>query len=200
MAKGNTIIPPFPAEIDRAHFASWLSGFSDGEACFLLAWNKAQRTGLARFVIGLRFDDRDVLEMIRSFWNCGWFFLDHNYSMSARSINRPTMRYVISHLDDMAEIVIPHFERHPLMAKKARDFAIWKEAVGLLRDLRAKHIHSMAIKRGRRGNRPVWTDDDRGRFVLLHDRMRSVRSYETAPAESPIDPPQVPMDRQATLW
>ena len=39
MAKTKSIIPSFPAEIDRDRFGDWLSGFVDGEGCFGLNWH-----------------------------------------------------------------------------------------------------------------------------------------------------------------
>ena len=49
MSKSHSIIEPFPAHIDRRDFANWLSGFVDGEGCFVsgellsqvLQWEKS---------------------------------------------------------------------------------------------------------------------------------------------------------------
>ncbi len=66
-------IPPFPPELNREHFASWLSGFTDGEGSFNVELGK-QFNGRfmpsARLTISQRADDVAILRLIHSFSLC----------------------------------------------------------------------------------------------------------------------------------
>src|SRR5262245_20085151 len=134
MAKTHSIAP-FPTSIDRDAFGHWLSGFADGESSFVLyavsdASDGRRESLRAVFRLSLRVDDAEIIELIRSFWNCGTLTY---HAASGPSVNgKPVISFSISGIKDLVTVVIPHFERHPLRSKKQRDFAIWKEGVALI--------------------------------------------------------------------
>ena len=74
MHKNSTIsttpISPFPSEIDRHDFGNWLSGFCDGEACFVLQADIRHNGAACRasIRIELRDDDTEILYLIQSYW------------------------------------------------------------------------------------------------------------------------------------
>src|SRR5262245_39478982 len=120
-------IEPFPADIDRHLFGQWLTGFVDGEGCFELKVTRRKQSLprlCASFVICLRADDVAILNQIRAFFGCGGIWYDNG---PARK--NPLAIYSTSAWTDLATIIVPHFERYPLRAKKARDFPLWREAV-----------------------------------------------------------------------
>jgi hypothetical protein len=128
MALGqSTIIPPFPDSIDRVFFGSWMSGFVAGEGTFALNTVthrvSGHKYGRASFSICIREDDEAVLRLIRSYWQCGTM---HQMRRFKYSRSRPAWVFCVTRSNHLRDIVAPHFERYPLVAKKARDFEIWK--------------------------------------------------------------------------
>ncbi len=136
MAKSHPTIPPFPSHIDRFRCGDCLSGFMDDEGCFRLAHSRHPedpstfRLGFAEFQINLHSDDRPILEVIPSFFGRGRFSV--GTPMVHRRRPNPLLMFCISRTSELKNVVIPHFERHPLHAKKSRDFVIRRQGVELL--------------------------------------------------------------------
>src|SRR5215469_12883216 len=166
----NDSIRPFPADIDREGFGHWLSGFVDGEGCFLLQSRRMGHSmvGYARFVIKLRTDDTEIIELIRDYWGVGYI----GWPLDAKSSGRvcPQVRYQVQRTDDLVHIIAPHFERHPLRAKKRRDFAIWKEALSLLVTVRSRP--RMGRPDGRPGTVDRWREAERVQFESLASLLK----------------------------
>src|SRR5262245_3364484 len=182
MARRNSIqsIAPFPPDIDRDAFGHWLSGFTDGEGCFRLQLAHITRDGRSydiaqpNFIICLRDDDTHILELIQSFWRCGslkWY----SRRKYTKCINNPQCHYRITSVEDLENVLIPHFTRYPLRAKKLNDFLIWKEAV----------LFAAAIKRRPWVKRPgkgfillpKWTDEEKAHFRSLLVALKQQRRY-----------------------
>ena len=103
-------------------FGHWLAGFIDGEGCFHI-----KRVGgdggsfICTFIIGLRQDDRPILEEIRERTGLGSLYV-------TRRGGRAQVRWEVARKDEcvrLAELL----QVYPLRAKKARDLAIWVEAL-----------------------------------------------------------------------
>lgn len=179
-AKSTDHIPPFPPDIDRDSFGHWLSGFTDGEGTFLIKVNPRPRDqGMTtRFIISLRRDDRPILEAIQSYWQCGRLRDSPNYSN--RSGN-PLTLLDISSVEHLHGVVVPHFRRYPLRAKKRHDFDIWEQAVNLIWDV---------TRRPRRrkptgyGSLPRWTESECDQFKALSAAIRQQRSCPIRPHPS----------------
>lgn len=186
-------IPPFPADLSREHFGHWLSGFAAGEACFFLRVNLRDRcrpNPQARFDIHLRADDGAVLRLIRSYWQAG-----HVRTRPARK--RPTRdaqpktEYTVDHWRQLALILVPHFDAFPLHAKKARDFAIWKEAVVLGYRVAQRPFGS----RGYGGGRfPKWTTAEIEYYAALAATLQAQRAFDAASINLPARA-QLPAER-----
>lgn len=117
----------------------WLSGFTDGEGSFILM-RKRQPVRVGGeivtheiigvqpvFTIALRADDVAVLIDLRSAFGGS---IQGQKQQSPDGARNPRYNWVVGSKKDLARIV-SYFERFPLRAKKARDFAIWREAVRL---------------------------------------------------------------------
>ncbi len=107
-------------------FGEHFSGLSDGEGSFGL--NTRQRPGYigneAWFKISLRRDDLPMLIAIRQRLGYGSLAL----TKASNLASKPTARFEISrHID--AVCLTTWFDAYPLMSKKARDYAIWREFV-----------------------------------------------------------------------
>ena len=114
-------------------FGHWLAGFSDGEGCFFVTrvtstnGNPNNRTWPnARFDIGLRADDRAILEEIRRRLGMGRIYR-HN-SNPQRSKEMTALHFSVFRIGDCLALV-ELFEKYPLRAKKRDQFEVWREAV-----------------------------------------------------------------------
>lgn len=113
-------IAPWEPPIDDG-FGHWLAGFIDGEGCFRIG---ETRQGFScRFYIGIRADDRPIIEEIHKLTGLG-----HVNNRRAVGDWNPQITWDISSKTDCYRLVCL-LDRYPLRAKKKRDYAIWREAV-----------------------------------------------------------------------
>jgi hypothetical protein len=164
----------FPVHIDRARFGDWLSGFSDGEACFFLGYNTAYYKGkkyshpCARFVIALRDDDLETLKLIKGFWQCGSIY---SYAMKRC---RDIAVYQVFKIDDLT-IVMKHFQKHPLLSKKAQGFSIWTKGILLVEKVR----NLPSLPNGNRGTLPKWAPEYKEQYERLIAALKDSRAYKS---------------------
>lgn len=194
MATDQPIISRFAGEIDRDYFGAWLSGFVDGEGCFMLL-RHARPSGRiirhARFLIALRQDDLPTLEAIQAYWGTGKIQVRKSYGNS-----QPQRFFAIWNRPILESVLIPHFGRYPLVAKKRRDYEIWKQGVAVL---------ARVSKRPRRcrgyegGIFPKWTDADGDEFDRLASLLTETRKFHPDPCPVIADKP-CDCDRQSLLF
>ncbi len=172
----------------RDAFGHWLSGFVDGEGCFLLRLMKGRKhfTGSPRFQIGLRSDDLQILRDIKSFWGIGTITFGHIKSPGIKTNERNACNYRIQSIKDVTKIVIPHFEKYPLRAKKQRDFLIWRQGAELCQRVTTKPTKGCI---GHHGPLRSWTDKDLAEFERLRNILRAQRQYNAPPQDIPPLPP-----------
>ena len=123
----------------------YVSGFVDGEGSF---WVSVYRDETMRnkifarpeFTIELRADDRKILERIQRTIGCGKIY-ECNYE---RYGWYPHVKYKVSRLDEVSEILIPFFEKWPLQAKKAEVFRYFKEIIK--KRMRKEHLTAKGVK------------------------------------------------------
>ncbi len=181
MAKADSI-PPFPSDIDRDAFGHWLSGLTDGEGSFMLAVinrNNQRKQPVARFQIKLRSDEFPILQMIQSYWECGAGVHGEcrgNGHCPMRSFN--TRRII-----DLVKVVVPHFRRYPLRAKKARDFTIWAQGVALIASKICDSSGLFVLPHNQYLRR--WDAHSMAKFTSLHDALKLQRKYQS-PAVVPV--------------
>lgn len=176
---------PFPDGVCRTSFGHWFSGFSDGEATFVLRsiiqkpgprHPRPRKSYQALFRIALRADDVEVLRLSQSFLGVGRLTLSDNVRSKVRNA-KPVAIYCVTNTADIASVIVPHFTAFPLRAKKATDFAVFAEGVRLL--------HSVAVRpavwlhRGGKiaGHQCKWTDEERTDIESLIERLSSSRVY-----------------------
>lgn len=116
-------------------FPSWLTGFTDGEGCFLISLNEN-----ARFTLNLEIrpsfsigqgkhrtsykSQTHILNRIESYFKCG----------GVRMYKRNGMKkYEVRKLSDLCDIIIPHFEKYPLLTQKEEDFKRFKQICLIMR-------------------------------------------------------------------
>jgi hypothetical protein len=111
-------------------FGNWLAGFIDGEGCFRIHRHVSRRGAVyyqCRFLITIRHDDRPILEEIRRILGVGTLCV--NRRQYARNENHKPVSILYVDCRAGAARLVEILDRYPLRAKKARDYALWREAV-----------------------------------------------------------------------
>jgi hypothetical protein len=103
-------------------FGHWLAGFIDGEGCFTIIQH-ANGSWEVKFYLSLRDDDMSVLEEIQDRLGIGRI-----YRTPERGSTRPQASWRVTRLSDSLKL-IEFLDRLPLRARKAKDYAIWREAI-----------------------------------------------------------------------
>jgi LAGLIDADG endonuclease len=104
---------------------SFLSGFALGEGSFMVV---CRRRGDYRrsFKLSAAFNvsqrDRVPLDLFRQTLGCG----------SLRQAGNGGWYWEVNNLLDLADKVVPFFDRFPIVGQKAEDFRLWRGAIALL--------------------------------------------------------------------
>lgn len=123
----------------------YIAGFIDGEGSFWVSIYRDETMKnkifcRAEFSIELRADDREILERIQKTLGCGKIY-ECNYE---RYGWYPHVKYKVSRLDEISEILIPFLEECPLQAKKAETFQYFKQIVQ--KRMKKEHLTKKGVK------------------------------------------------------
>lgn len=108
----------------------FVTGFSDAEACFKIPIIQSNRCKIgyqvqANMQICLHVKDLQLLYLIQSHFGVG-------------NINKgkttTTAYYTVANLKDLVDVIIPHFEKNPLMTQKRSDFELFRQALELIQN------------------------------------------------------------------
>ena|SRR5271166_2558175 len=99
----------------------WFTGFADGEGSFTIM----SKNGISspRFSLTLRADDTAILAEL-----CRCFGGTICTRTRAGTTSNPQSQWYVGSKKDLRRL-IAYFDDFPLRSKKARDYAIWREAV-----------------------------------------------------------------------
>jgi hypothetical protein len=146
----------------------------DGEGCFALKFRRDIRRERKRtpiyfywdieFAILLREDDSDILTKIQDTLKCG----------KISHAKRGFARYAVSSVLDLSDKIVPFFEKYTLRAKKAKDFALWKEAVKIFLRNQRRDLNRVPGERG--FSKTLWKDDDLRKLAGIHNEMKEYKS------------------------
>ena len=106
----------------------YVTGFSDGEACFHLAIGVNPRYKIGYyvnpgFIISIHKKDEELLRRIQAFFG-GIGVISPQ--------NKESVQYRVGSLKDLNDKIIPHFDKYPLISKKQADFILFKKIINLL--------------------------------------------------------------------
>lgn len=91
----------------------FVTGFSDGEACFSLSISKSRnKTGFSagvRFQIGIHEKDRALLESIKAYF--------YGVGSITKDGNNAIIKYRVNSQKDL-RVIIDHFDKYPLITQK----------------------------------------------------------------------------------
>lgn len=184
----------FPSTIDRDYFGAWISGFVDGEGCFFLATRKDYRDmhvyPCAAFSIGMRADDVGCLKLIQAYWKCGR--CEPQPQRENKDHNR-AVHFSITAVKDLCSIVIPHFEKYPLLAKKKRDFHLWKIGILFMKKVLDRKVHGSGKVGKTGGFLPKWSKEETAYIVSIRDAIREQRKFMSETISPPEPPPPNPL-------
>lgn len=78
-----------------------------------------------------------ILSDLKSFFNCG------NINIDNRKFN--TYKYTVSKISDLVNIIIPHFDKYPLVGSKNLDFLDFKKALFLLIERNSDNLKKILL-------------------------------------------------------
>lgn len=115
-------------------FGHWLAGYTDGDGCFTFKLYRIH-FGVS-FSINCRDDNANSLYYIQSTLDIGNVRFKpgrpNHLSANGKGYNsKPTAEFVVGSLEECRKLAAL-FIKYPLRTKKAKDFEIWKTAVGEL--------------------------------------------------------------------
>lgn len=106
----------------------WVTGFSDAEGSFMIEIERQPtRIGWrvkAIFSIHLHSKDLPLLHMIQRYFG-GIGFI--HVAKTGKSVS-----FKVTKLDDLVNVIIPHFKAYPLRSAKSIDFGLWLQCVKLM--------------------------------------------------------------------
>lgn len=155
--------------IDR-DFGNWLAGFIDGEGCFFIAAVRRPRkdgtvyyTYRPIFTITIRIDDMPILEEIKEKLNGIGSLHTYQPTSGGKKTGQRVARLSIQ-AHQACKDLINVLDEHPLRAKKADDYEVWKKAVEL----------SLTLQKGKGAScQQQWKD-----MKLLKEEMERVRAFK----------------------
>ncbi len=120
---------------------AYLSGYADGEGCFCVTFNKSKRHRFGwdirpSFSVSQNGDRAQVLELFQHVLGCGSLRPDRSDH---------TIKYEVRSVADLSSKVIPHFEQHPLLSSKQKDFERFAQIVRLMHE--GEHLRTEGITR-----------------------------------------------------
>lgn len=145
-------------------FGHWFSGFFDGEGTLVLFFRMRGKYPelRANIRIMLRDDDADVIHRIKNNLNLGCISFHKKNGKT-----NPAIAWQGDGIKNMAEIIVPLFEKYPLYTKKADEFIIWKKVII------QRYISTM----GGYSNRKRVPDEEIRMFQKSINLLKKIRTY-----------------------
>jgi hypothetical protein len=110
---------------------SYVVGLVDGEETFHVRIN-AHKMGRAKvelkFAVKLRFQDKEMLDELKNFFNCGNVYIQRDN----RENHSTCYRFEVQKKADIIDKIIPFFkENKPLLPSRKHDFELFKQIAQL---------------------------------------------------------------------
>ena len=142
---------------------SWIIGFSEGEITFGLSITGKK----IKCYISLPQDERDlnVLNNLKQQLNCGFIYKDTG--------DRKVWYYKVTSLKELSEIIIPLFEKHPLLTTKNFDLQDFKTVIEIM--LKGDHLTNKGFNKIKYIHANINTK--RNRINLNHNIPKIIDPY-----------------------
>ena len=139
---------------------SYITGLTDGEGCFNVGIRfpkgpfKTIRVE-PHFYIKLRGDNLPLLKKVQKTLKCGAIY----YQNEKRPNHSACYRYEVDNIKSQKEILIPFFEKFPLLGTKRKDYFLFKQIVELVYQKKHKDpkvIQKIIRLKKKMNNRARW--------------------------------------------
>ena len=158
----------------------FVTGFTDAEGSFMIRIRNSPRykTGwlvVALFSITLDQKDYHILQALKSYFGGGNIWKD----------GKSTYKFKIESLELIMKVVLPHFDKYPLITKKLADYLLFRSVVELMEGkehLTMEGLHKIASIKASLNN--GLTDELKAAFPVLNPVARpSVEIPEILPEQ-----------------
>ncbi len=131
-------IEPLKMELASRLNPYWITGFTDGEGCFSISFNRRERLR-SNLEVRPSFSVSESckrgspfrgVEHLQEFFGCGFI----RYSRKDG-----TYKYEVRSLSKLCEKIIPHFDQYPLQTAKKVDYQQFRKVALYMRE--GKHFH-----------------------------------------------------------
>lgn len=135
-SSNSELVPEKFKKQDKLH-PDFITGFADGEGFFgvSISKNNKLKSGWQiqlRFVIGVHMKDAFVLEQVKDYFGVGITFKDRS----------DYIKYSVQSMVDL-QIIIDHFEKHPLKTQKYVDYVLFKQVFNMIKN--SEHLTDEGI-------------------------------------------------------
>ena len=129
---------------ERLKTKGWIVGYTDGEGCFTVSIVRNRRSRFKwqvfpEFVITQGEKSLESLNFIKKWFGCGHIFINKRYD----NHNEHLYRYCVRSIKDLAEIIVPFFEKNLLKTSKKKDFQKFREIVYMMQG--QKHFRKSGL-------------------------------------------------------
>jgi LAGLIDADG endonuclease len=163
--ENNMLVENFKEE----DFYDWFRGFCDAESNFTVRVRKNKDKNIQGFEfifrIALHIDDIKVLKKVQDKLNCGKIIRDRN-----------TYIYLVSSLIDIETVIIPLFNKWPLMTKKYLDFLDFKKSFYIFKkrqkDKQNTQTYNLQILKLKNS-----MNDKRVNFIINENHIKITANY-----------------------
>ena len=111
--------------------ADYIIGLVDGEGSFYVHLNKDERRRNKvelKFSVKLRHQDKQILEQLQSFFDCGNIYIQRD----KRPNHATCYRFEVNNKKDIIKKIIPFFEKNqPQIESRLKDFELFKQIANL---------------------------------------------------------------------
>src|SRR6266511_2407134 len=166
----------------------YVAGFIDGEGCFSVSVHPHPSIKRpTRWLIAPCFqayqhrDNGEILEMLRTFFGCG--------RIMPKGPNSNVLTYSVYRRRDLESVIIPFFERYPLISRKHEDFIRFREIVRSMQqkahrtDAGFRRIVELAFSMNQRGKQRRYRIEE-----VLAEPSETVRQAPEPPVKIQSDP------------
>jgi hypothetical protein len=151
-------------------FGFWFAGFFDGEGSIVVyTRNRMPDLRYAEYRLAVRImirdDDAHVITSIKDNLQVG-----HVSRQRRNGTINPAIAWTCERIQDLAEVIIPLFDRYPLQTKKAQEYALWRPLV------MQRYITTL----GGYSNRSGIPNNERAAFHKALEDIQRIRMYRPA--------------------
>jgi hypothetical protein len=134
---------------ERPGLEQWVVGFVDGEGCFsisivrnggcLLGWQVQHE-----FSVTQAAPSRSAPELLQRLFGCGQIIENQRHD----NHRHPLLRFSVKRRRDLLTVVVPFFEKHPLITAKRSDFETFASVLRMMEQdahLQADGLYRIAV-------------------------------------------------------